>query len=518
MADYLSEVQARSSKEAQDFVSPPHSGTFIDLFAGCGGFSLGLLQSGWRGLFAIEKSPLAFDTLKHNLIDQSVRPTFDWPTWLVPGPHEIGGFITRYSKQLKSLRGHVDLIIGGPPCQGFSMAGQRRQGDERNGLFQRYIRVVTMVQPRFVLLENVAGIQIAHGKRDRALRPRRGRPPKPFSEKIRTALERAGYEVRSTILRASEFGVAQHRPRFIMLGVRRDQLSETRPFDPFQSLGTVRKRFLRQRALPTDRAITASEAISDLTIIRNGTRPSTDSSGFAEIDYKEPLTAYQRLLNRDGVRPNSLRLANHKPDTIKRFSQILETCRKGVVLSTQDRQRLGLKKHHTVVLHDDEPSHTLTTLPDDLLHYCEPRILTVRECARLQSFPDWFEFRGKYTTGGRLRKVEAPRYTQVGNAVPPMLAECLGELVKTVAQELEKCDASDSSDRRGSNVNGSMNCLDAKQSRDSTQLLVDYVADWRDFPSPASNMASGEDWLASDSNEPRLAPGGQELYPVGSNG
>lgn len=438
MAEQLSEVQACFVKEAQDldFVSPTPSGTFIDLFAGCGGFSLGLLQSGWRGLFAIEKSPLAFDTLKHNLIDRNDQPTFDWPTWLSTEPHEIGTFITRHSKQLKALQGQVDLIIGGPPCQGFSMAGQRKRDDERNELFQRYIRVVTIVQPKFVLLENVAGIQIAHGKKDRALQPRRGRPPKAFSEKIRTALERAGYEVRSTILRASDFGVAQHRPRFIMLGVRRDQLLEASKFDPFQMLGIIRERFLQQQALPSDRPVTASEAISDLTISRNGTRASTDSVGFAEIDYKEPLTAYQRLLNTEGVRPNSLRLANHKPDTVRRFSEILETCRKGVVLSTQDRQRLGLKKHHTVVLHADEPSHTLTTLPDDLLHYSEPRILTVRECARLQSFPDWYEFRGKYTTGGRLRKLEAPRYTQVGNAVPPMLAECLGELMKVVAQEL----------------------------------------------------------------------------------
>lgn len=478
MAEQLSEVQ----DEALDLISRPPAGTFIDLFAGCGGFSLGLLQAGWRGLFAIEKSPLAFDTLKYNLIDQSDQPTFDWPTWLSPEPHEIGGFITRYGKQLKSLQGRVDLIIGGPPCQGFSMAGQRRRDDERNELFQRYIRIVSIVQPRFVLLENVAGIQIVHGKRDRALKPRRGRPPKAFSEKIRAALERAGYEVRSTILRASEFGVAQHRPRFIMLGVRRDQLSETYQLDAFDMLPAVRERFLQQRGLPTNRPVTASEAISDLTINRNGTRASTDSAGFNEIDYKGPLTAYQRLLNKQGVRPNSLRLANHKPDTVKRFSEILETCRKGVVLSTQDRRRLGLKKHHTVVLHDDEPSHTLTTLPDDLLHYSEPRILTVRECARLQSFPDWFEFRGKYTTGGRLRKLEAPRYTQVGNAVPPMLAQCLGELVKTVAEELNRCIVS-----------------------------ANIATEVRD-------VASGESWLASDSNESRLAPDEHALYPVGSNG
>src|SRR6185295_18339239 len=85
-----------------------------------------------------------------------------------------------------------------------------------------------------------------------------------------------------------------------------------------------------------------------------------------------------------------------------------------------------MKKHATVVLDANKPSHTLTTLPDDFLHYSEPRILTVRESARLQAFPDWFEFKGNYTTGGKQRVRECPRYTQVGNAVPPLLAEVIG--------------------------------------------------------------------------------------------
>ncbi|HEX8362588.1 MAG TPA: DNA cytosine methyltransferase [Longimicrobium sp.] len=437
MAEQLTDEEGCSTNE-------PHGpgfgdrGTFIDLFAGCGGFSLGLMNAGWKGVFAIEKNPLAFETLKHNLVEPGSRLKFDWPEWLPKEPHEIGAFITGYRKQLKALQNQVDLIVGGPPCQGFSFAGKRRHDDERNELFLRYIRVVTLVRPKYLLLENVTGIQVAHGKKERALQPRRGRPPKAFSEKIRSALERVGYEVHSKVLRASAYGVAQHRPRFIILGVRRDQLSENQ-VDPFHVLAGLREHFLLRKGFPTDRPITASEAISDLTVIRNGKQPSTDTRGFSEIAYKGPVTEYQGLLNGPGVRPNSLRLPNHRPDTVKRFSEILETCRKGVVLSMKDRERLGLKKHHTVVLHHNEPSHTLTTLPDDLLHYEEPRILTVRECARLQSFPDWFEFRGKYTTGGAKRKQEAPRYTQVGNAVPPILAECLGELLLEVQQQLATC-------------------------------------------------------------------------------
>jgi DNA (cytosine-5)-methyltransferase 1 len=226
--------------------------------------------------------------------------------------------------------------------------------------------------------------------------------------------------------------VAQNRPRFIVVGVRKDQLAEAQSFKPFQTLLGMRECFLAKKGLSATKPVTAAEAISDLTVSGNGTRASTDSAKFKEIDYKGPLTAYQRMLNDACLRPNSLRLANHRPATANRFAEILNTCRKGIVLSAADRKRLGLKKHQTVVLNEDEPSHTLTTLPDDLLHYIEPRILTVRESARLQSFPDWFAFRGKYTTGGTMRKLEAPRYTQVGNAVPPLLAECLGELLREV--------------------------------------------------------------------------------------
>ena len=97
----------------------------------------------------------------------------------------------------------------------------------------------------------------------------------------------------------------------------------------------------------------------------------------------------------------------------------------------------GVKKHYFAILDKDKPSRTISTLPDDILHYSEPRILTVRENARLQSFPDWFEFRGKYTTGGQRRKFECPRYTQVGNAVAPRFAEFLGQFLMRLDQTVK---------------------------------------------------------------------------------
>lgn len=123
---------------------------------------------------------------------------------------------------------------------------------------------------------------------------------------------------------------------------------------------------------------------------------------------------------------DSMRLARHGQEVRDRFKRILDECTPGVLMSKDDRNRFGLKKHRIYVMSGDLPAPTITTLPDDVLHYAEPRILTVRESARIQSFPDWFRFRGKFTTGGSMRVKECPRYTQVGNAVPPYLARAIG--------------------------------------------------------------------------------------------
>ncbi len=103
-------------------------------------------------------------------------------------------------------------------------------------------------------------------------------------------------------------------------------------------------------------------------------------------------------------------------------------------LSLEMREHFGIRKTATRVLDPQKPAPTITSMPDDLIHYSEPRTLTVRENARLQTFPDWFVFRGKYTSGGERRKREVPRFTQVANAVPPLLAEMLGEMLLTAAR------------------------------------------------------------------------------------
>lgn len=201
--------------------------TYIDLFAGCGGLSLGLYNSGqWKGLFAIEKSADAFQTLKHNLIKN--KKHFCWPTWLPQTQHDINDILKRYSAELKSLKNHVDLVVGGPPCQGFSTAGRRIESDDRNKLINSYISFVRLVQPKVIFFENVKGFTQQFDKNKV-----RGRI---YSEYVKKELDRSskskdfiGYDVYGELVDFSEFGIPQKRTRFILVGVRKDYAERVNP-------------------------------------------------------------------------------------------------------------------------------------------------------------------------------------------------------------------------------------------------------------------------------------------------
>lgn len=412
--------------------------TFIDLFAGCGGLSLGLMHAGWRGLFAVEKDANAFSTLKANLIDGKRRSKFEWPQWLEKEPSELQAVIRKHKGALHALRGTVDLIVGGPPCQGFSSAGRRDPDDPRNKLFKQYLRVIGLVQPRMLLLENVRGISLQFSKNPRR-RSGTGRAlDEPFSERIRRSLERHGYKTFPMLLRSVDYGVPQIRPRYFMVGVRRKPGPRKGIVpSPFEGISSAQKKFLRSLGLRPESPVTVKDAISDLRKRGSKLIECIDSSGFKQIVYRGPVTSYQVQMHgsMNGHAPNSLRLPNHSPEIVARFTNMVRKARKGVSLSDKERRTFGVKKQSIVVLDGAAPSHTLTTLPDDYVHYSEGRILTVREYARLQSFPDWFEFRGVYTTGGERRKKSCPRYTQVGNAVPPRLANFLGRLFRKYARD-----------------------------------------------------------------------------------
>lgn len=402
---------------------------FIDLFAGCGGFSMGLGQAGWKGTFAIEKDPLAFETFKHNLLDGAFQH-YSWPNWLPKKAITVQVLLKNYTKKLESLRGKIDLLAGGPPCQGFSMAGQRNSSDPRNKLSQQYVKVVDLVRPKLIIIENVRGFNTVFANCSFS------KKKTPYSSVVKKELEDIGYTVFHDYVHCERFGVAQLRTRFIMIGILNEVASQNKQ-SPFDILEETRKSFLNKKGLPF-RPITVKEAIMDLETCRRGVNltkhSGSNAHGFYQLDYKAPknLNSYQSLMRQglNGDKPNSLRLARHQPTTIDKFRAIQELCSSGRNLSMEDKKTLGIKKQAIYVLNAGKASNTLTTLPDDLLHYSEPRILTVRESARIQSFPDNFEFKGKYTTGGKMRTKECPRYTQVGNAMPPLMAEALGEVLK----------------------------------------------------------------------------------------
>lgn len=379
------------------------------------------MVAGWKGLFAIERDSNAFESLNENLIREDAPKKFSWPSWLPKTPHGIDEVLDGHRESLLALRDKVDLLAGGPPCQGFSSAGRRLANDPRNHLTSSYLEFVALVRPRLVLIENVKGIAVDFEDEESAS----GKIN--YAKKIIRALS-VEYNVSAEVLDTSAFGVPQKRKRFFIIGLRKDAnfLSNETPFAIIERL---RLGFLSKKGISVP--VAAKSAISDLEVGRNGTRQSADSAGFQEIAYKGPLTSYQRIMNVGvGKHVTDTRLARHSSEIASRFEKIIQLChadgRLNVSISPELRASFGLKKCAIRVLDPDGPSPTITSMPDDLIHYREPRTLTVRENARLQSFPDSFVFKGKYTTGGDRRKREVPRFTQVANAVPPLVAEAIG--------------------------------------------------------------------------------------------
>ena len=402
--------------------------TYIDLFAGCGGLSLGLYNSGlWKGKFAIEKSADAFETLKFNLIDKQNH--FDWPSWFPKENHDINEVIKNYSSQLKSLRGNIDMIAGGPPCQGFSTAGRRDENDTRNKLIISYIKFIRLVQPKVIFFENVKGFTQQFDKNKI-----RGRV---YSEYVKKELKKSsptddfiGYDVHGELVDFSKFGVPQKRTRFILVGIRKDIAEKQNPRSFFDSINKEKEAFLVNKNIGLTN--TLEDAISDL--LRTNETVSPDTKSFNAGLYNKPNSNYQILLKGDVSNkiPDSHRFAKHSDDTIEKLEFILKFAEKNKTLSNDLKVKFNLKKRTIIPLSGKTATPTITTLPDDYIHYCEPRIFTVREYARIQSFNDWYEFKGKYTTGGKRRTLEVPRYSQIGNAIPPLFGEQAGLILNKI--------------------------------------------------------------------------------------
>jgi DNA (cytosine-5)-methyltransferase 1 len=423
---------------------------FIDLFAGCGGLSLGALRAGFTGEIAIEYQENAFNTLRHNLIhhdQEKVRAKsnisgFDWPSEIPQKHHDIKSFLTENKDYLKSIKGQVDLIVGGPPCQGFSNAGKRKEEDPRNQLYKSYLSFVNLVQPKIILIENVAGIASKFSQSSQS-----------YKDNIISKLKK-DYYVDGDLLTSNIFGVPQKRKRYIILGFKKSE------FDKKIDISEVFKRIKKDSIVFTSaykmsidsKPLNISntnvyQALSDIDGSRKKIKPYTDanskSKAFNTYEYsKGKLWPYQQLMRfaKNGAKhPDSHRIGEHQEETKFKYQTLIDITRQN-----PDRISFNFKPEEFIkakwkskkkiinVLKENRPSPTLTTCPFDYIHYKEPRILTVREFARIQSFPDWFEFKGVYALSGS-HSYKTPRYSQIGNAVPPLMAE---SIIKTLKKYL----------------------------------------------------------------------------------
>jgi len=392
----------------------------LDLFSGAGGMSEGFLQAGFKIVSATDYSKEATETYinRHKQLGHDVN--------FYSGDIRD---LTKDKKKLKAFVGNnsIDVIVGGPPCQGFSLSGKRLADDIRNTLFLEYLKIVKFVKPEYFVIENVAGLLSYKFERITGIDGEVYEDICP-QEVIKKEAFKLGYFVKWDILNAKSYGVPQNRPRVIFLGhkIRRYR-------------GGNVKDLVTPPNFPLEKniVVTVEDAISDLNFIGNGEVKIKYNNNYGN------KSTYQKML-RHGLTPgmndkplkeNTLfnhQTSKHNMKTIERFKLLMPGESIGELLprlSNELREEYFTKKFRCTKLNKNDISPTVLTLPDDIVHYDHknPRILTVRELARLQSFDDSFEFKGKRTTGGDRRKYETPQYTQVGNAVPPLFARAIAE-------------------------------------------------------------------------------------------
>lgn len=454
--------------------------TYVDLFAGCGGLSLGIERSGGELRTAVEKSDMAARTFYFNFIDDSI---------------DAGGWATHLrSSLLDQVRGRVavaplrdvldlpeaislisaspvDVVVGGPPCQGFSLAGRRNPEDVRNKLPWEFLEFVRRVKPLLVVIENVVGMNhaMAHGEAP------------PFAQLRQALIEtEPGYNVQAVAVNAVHYGAPQNRPRLMLIGIRSDFANEinittTKEIWRSTFVDEIRGEIPDLAPRPTVRkneSPTIADAIGDL----QNPEPGSDAMRSAIFRKEVGLRSLWGLpagTGSSGTPPNQER-RSHTADTQQRFRvyqwlrandispRLISDFTKGgidgergallslgsvefpavapdgTVLAESTAELIKLlrslktRKHSQKALSWESSAPTVVTLPDDYVHPSEPRTFTVRELARFQGFPDDFEFQGRVTTGAHRRRFEVPQYSQVGNAVSPFLGLAVGTMLARV--------------------------------------------------------------------------------------
>ena len=406
--------------------------TYIDFFSGCGGLSLGLGMAGWDGIFAIEKDKMAYSTFDHNLVDEhSAYCHFkNWPKWLTREAHSIEELLEnpQTREHLSELGGHITLVAGGPPCQGFSVAGARNGKDPRNLLVFKMIQAIGILKPLFGIVENVGGFE---KKFD--IKPIDGASSSIADEAV-TQIEQLGYNVGKITINAADYGVPQLRKRVIIFAISKEtvgNLDASRLIKDVLAEVSISQR--KELGLPVDRYVNVKEAISDLSgedIVTEPEFPKYNTCRYLPIS-----SVYQQLMRANCMEqdiPTCHRFNNHSAKSIALYAKALETQPAGR-LSKEFLYDNGCHSNKRFVLDVKNPSSTLTTAPEEVIHYRHPRVVTLREMARLQSFPDDYQFFGRYTLNGPARGVDVPRNAQIGNAIPPLAGRALGTALNIIA-------------------------------------------------------------------------------------
>ena len=433
----------------------------IDLFCGAGGCSEGLIQAGFHILFSSDISDMVEVTYTNR--HRQLGLIQGKNTWFERADIRdlTGKDIWKHIMGLEILKGkempQIDLMIGGPSCQGFSRAGRRDKSDPRNTLFGEYVRVIREVKPEYIVLENVEGfidMQFMGYKGITGIEYPDGSVT-PYI--LRSELREIGYEtLEPKILNAADYGVPQRRRRIIFIGYRK---------------GLKAPKYPEPTVKPNEQ-VTLLDAIGDLVAdpnkrkevnpcpsqfqmdSRQGRTPGIDGKPIKakkmtnmELSKQTRIVRERFELFRPGESNANLKKRvleqgidiSREPELIAFCSEKLDMEPNKVVelfknaAATKEQVEVLLtKKNIRQRWAENEPSATIVTIPDDYISPWEPRTFSVREMARCQSFDDSFEFLGKRTTGGSLRKKEVPQYTQVGNAVPPLLAKAVALEIKKV--------------------------------------------------------------------------------------
>lgn len=354
----------------------------IDLFCGCGGFSEGFKLAGFNIAYGIDNWKDATITYKKN-----------FPNAVVSTEDIVNVSGNEILKETGLTSDCIDVIIGGPPCQGFSLSGKRLLEDPRNILYKSFVRIVSEIKPKVFVMENVPGlIRLFDGQvKDEVIRN--------FTD--------IGYCVFMKVLSADDYGVPQHRQRVFFVGLNKDFFSNQNFAFPVSSHGKGKKP-----------VITCKDAISDLDFV-------PDDKVLGEyINYKKaPVNEYQKRM-----RENCNILMNHSITLhTEKTKSIISMVPDGGNYKNLPQELWSTRKVHIAWTRMDscKPCFTIDTGHNHHFHYRANRVPTVRESARIQSFPDSFEFIG----------IKTSQLRQVGNAVPPLLAEALANSILDILQK-----------------------------------------------------------------------------------